>query len=284
MLGLHTASGAVAGDVDATLVAAAVLDVGGNGAVAAERLPFYDDEHRKVPATANVSIRVVDAEEYAATEGAIERDAVIVYEKGRAPTESALGAFLCASMGLVGCEAGADEVVICGGWDDVEVGAGAGDGDVAGTTDAPGATDASLEIEEGELAGPASVHESGGGDDGWIRLGSCVPGDIEAPRSHRPKPASLDKAYGSFRRSDRAGQQIVVDWHLGAECDADGQGWAYAEALAASEWHDKGAPARIYRRQLWYRYAHRSTNKTAKPPPAEPASGAVDGVWPAVRY
>lgn len=191
-----------------------------------------------------------------------------MYEKRKATPDDPLESFFC-SMG-VACAAAADELA-CSDLAPERGDAGYGDVAICGDSsldDAPPrrrsppprraflpSDDAALEIEGGESV-PASLL-SGGADANWIRLGACAPDDRDAPHDHRPRPASLDQSYASFRRADVQGQIVTRDWHVAPDPDADANGWSYGAALATRHWHAARTRGRVYRRQIWHRYAVR---------------------------
>ena len=147
-----------------------------------------------------------------------------------------------------------DDVTLCGNYYEPEADTAR---PLATSPDADAPDEETLELEEGELSGPASILQAGG-DDEWIRLGSAVPEAADRPYDHVPRPASPDQAYGSFRRSDTPNQSIAHDWHVALSDDADQNGWSYASALSADAWHAEAHASRPYRRQVWQRYVVRA--------------------------
>jgi hypothetical protein len=84
-----------------------------------------------------------------------------------------------------------------------------------------------------------------------------VPLDADDPKAHVPRPASLDLAYGSFKKADEPEQEVTEDWHVAPDPDCDEHGWPYATALRSDKWHGAAAPGRPYRRQIWRRFVRR---------------------------
>ena len=190
---------------------------------------------------------------------------VVVYEKRKTDADDGYAsAFFCA-LGLVSCDANEPEEFVCAqfsGADDASsVPDDQTDDDAFGHPSASARDDIDV-----EPPGPAAfLRESS--DPLWVRLGSTVPADQADPTSHVPKPASLDKSFRSFARSDVAGQIVTQDWHVHLSDDADTYGWSYAPILYDTTWHPIRTSTHIYRRQIWHRYSVRPKRPGPGPTP-----------------
>ncbi|KAH8056529.1 hypothetical protein JL722_7365 [Aureococcus anophagefferens] len=268
LFGLHRASGRQ--DRDFTLEAAALVsaedfgggDIGEDGESVLE-VPLYDDEH---DATGRVLLlgdpRIASRADFEKAEATLRRDAVLVYERRKDdPAAHTWSAFFCTAGGLA-CEGGADDAFCSADDGETMTGGAMLCGDYLGPEFEdetiqevpPEATAPGLEIERADSPGPAGVARV---DGGWIRLGCAVPLDANDPKAHVPRPASLDLAYGSFKKADEPEQDVTEDWHVAPDPDGDEHGWSYAAALRSDKWHGAAAPGRPYRRQIWHRFVRR---------------------------